>query len=643
MKSFIGKIFIFLFFILISVSAYAAEPVKINGLVFDNSDKLIYINLTGTIDENVTFSKGYLKEPDRIYLDINNTILTTPKKNYNAKYSDFNNIKISQFTLDPKTVRIVFEYNEKLDLSAFKVYKNKDSVFIKTKRTLVNSPKLKTVYSNSKADKRITFFEGAVYEDAVSSVLSADEVTVNTGNSDNEILKELQTGSSQKDYKINSKYYIDSVTETKNGILINGIGKLNLIPSFALDEPSRLIVDIDDAVLAKDLRNKTFATGKIQTTENSGEIGLNSRDTLKLGQNNQSIVRLVIRGEGAKNYRGIISPDSKSLYLTNKSNIIETKMSDINANLVKSHHSKFKNLDVTEFNFDDSAAFNVFEENSNLYIDINNVNLFDDAVLEPVYKGISNFKTVRIASDKLRLIIPYDKESDMLAVKTTPDNDCIKIYVKKDATSSLKEKEKPKIVLVPSSIIAGKKPSQISNLFTVVIDAGHGGSDVGATRNNIYEKDITLKIAKLVEKKLNQKNVKTYMVREKDKTVSLAERCDFSNEKKPDIFVSIHVNSSTNENIKGIETHWYKSDSLNYANCVHKEMQKKIKKWNTNDRGLFNSKFYVINHTEAPAILCEIGFISNKEERDEITKAERQEETAEAIADGIYNYLKAKK
>ena len=632
-----------MFFILISVSAYAAEPVKINSLVFDNSDNLIYINSTGVIDENVTFSKGYLKEPDRIYLDINNAILTTPQKNYNAKYSDFNNIKISQFTLEPKTVRIVFEYNKKLDLSAFKVYKNKDSVFIKTKKTLVNSPKLKTVYSNSKADKRITFFEGAVYEEAASSILSADEVTVNANNSDNEILKELQTGSSQKNYKINSKYYIDSVTETKNGILINGIGKLNLIPSFALDEPSRLIIDIDDAVLAKDLRNKTFAAGKIQTTENADEIGLNSRDTLKLGQNNQSIVRLVIRGEGAKDYRGIISPDSKSLYLTNKSNIIETKMSDINANLVKSYHSKFKNLDVTEFNFDDSVAFNVFEENSNLYIDINNVNLFDDAILEPVRKGISDFKTVRIASDKLRFIIPYDKENDMLAVKTTPDNDCIKIYVKKDMTSSLKEKEKPKIVLVPSSIIAGKKPSQISNLFTVVIDAGHGGSDVGATRNNIYEKDITLKIAKLVEKKLNKKNVKTYMVREKDKTVSLAERCDFSNEKNPDIFVSIHVNSSTNENIKGVETHWYKSDSLNYANCVHKEMQKKIKKWNTNDRGLFNSKFYVINHTEAPAILCEIGFISNKEERDEITKAERQEETAEAIADGIYNYLKAKK
>ena len=72
-------------------------------------------------------------------------------------------------------------------------------------------------------------------------------------------------------------------------------------------------------------------------------------------------------------------------------------------------------------------------------------------------------------------------------------------------------------------------------------------------------------------------------------------------------------------------------------------MQKKIKKWNTVDRGLFNSKFYVINHTDAPAILCEIGFISNKDERDEIIKTKRQKEIAEAIANGIYNYLKAKK
>ena len=72
-------------------------------------------------------------------------------------------------------------------------------------------------------------------------------------------------------------------------------------------------------------------------------------------------------------------------------------------------------------------------------------------------------------------------------------------------------------------------------------------------------------------------------------------------------------------------------------------MAKNVKKWKTVDRGLFKSQFYVINHTEAPAILCEIGFISNKDEREEIIKTKRQKEIAEAIADGIYKYLKARK
>ena len=65
-------------------------------------------------------------------------------------------------------------------------------------------------------------------------------------------------------------------------------------------------------------------------------------------------------------------------------------------------------------------------------------------------------------------------------------------------------------------------------------------------------------------------------------------------------------------------------------------------KWNTKDRGLFKSQFYVINHTEAPAILVEIGFISNADERKAITTQKRQSEIAKAISDGIMEYLKNK-
>ena len=67
-----------------------------------------------------------------------------------------------------------------------------------------------------------------------------------------------------------------------------------------------------------------------------------------------------------------------------------------------------------------------------------------------------------------------------------------------------------------------------------------------------------------------------------------------------------------------------------------------MKEIDTNDRGLIKSKFYVINHTTVPAILCEIGFISNDKERNELISEKRKKATAKAIAEGIIEYLKGK-
>ena len=609
-----------------------SDAVKINNIVFDNADNIIFLQTTGIINENITFTKGYLKQPDRIYIDINNAILTTPKKNYQAKYSKINNVKISQFTLEPKTVRLVFEYNDKLDLSSFNIYKNKNSIFIKTSKKLVDNSRFSPVYSNSKASERSTFYMGTVFEK--ENPLTSDDITTIDSAPKNEITKDLTVKPQEEVKKTASKYYIDSIQNTKDGILIHGIGRLSIIPPFFLENPNRLIIDLDDSVVSPDLRNKTFSIG-----ENSQEAVKN--ETLRLGQNSQSIARLVIEGLNAKSYRAIISPDSKSLYITKKENIITAKMADNNANLISSAYSNLKGIQLISFSFSDSVAFNVFEENSNLYLDINNVNMYDDNVLEPVLRALPNVTTTRVALDKLRITIPQNNNDNItrhISVKTSPDNDEIRIYTKLTGTNR-------RIVgstLIPA-IISKIKVPEITNLYTVVIDAGHGGEDVGATRENIYEKDITLKIAKLLEEKLKDKKVKTYMVRDKDKTVSLADRCEFSNKKEPDLFVSVHVNSSINESILGVETHWWKEDSKKYAQVVHNEMAKNVKKWKTVDRGLFKSQFYVINHTEAPAILCEIGFISHKKEREEIIKQKRQEEIAEAIADGIYNYLKARK
>ena len=144
-------------------------------------------------------------------------------------------------------------------------------------------------------------------------------------------------------------------------------------------------------------------------------------------------------------------------------------------------------------------------------------------------------------------------------------------------------------------------------------------------------------ISKKVYDLLVKKGYDVYMTRDKDEFVSLQDRVTISENISPDIFVSIHVNSSNAEAPNGLETHYYKDNSLQLAKTVHASLLNNIK---ANNRGLFKSKFYVINHTTAPAILIEIGFISNTAERAQLVSESRKQATAKAIAEGIHEYLK---
>lgn len=172
------------------------------------------------------------------------------------------------------------------------------------------------------------------------------------------------------------------------------------------------------------------------------------------------------------------------------------------------------------------------------------------------------------------------------------------------------------------------------------MDAGHGGTDCGAIGGGIQEKDITLDIAKRVEKLLKQKGYDVKMTRSDDTFVSLQDRVEISEDYNPDIFVSIHVNSSVRPEITGVETHYYHQESISLAQTVHSALASAIQ---TVNRGLFKSKFYVINHTTSPAILIEIGFISNADERNQLVGETRKQATAKAIADGIQKYLQQHK
>jgi len=172
---------------------------------------------------------------------------------------------------------------------------------------------------------------------------------------------------------------------------------------------------------------------------------------------------------------------------------------------------------------------------------------------------------------------------------------------------------------------------------TVVLDAGHGGSDPGAQRGSVQEKELTLSIAERVKKRLEAAGMRVVMTRSDDQFVSLEDRVKITNEISPRLFLSVHINSmESTTDIHGIETYYQTDQSRPLADAIHHELVSELE---APDRAVRKARFYVINHTPIPAVLAEVGFISNKEERDRLISSDYQSKVAEALSDGVILYL----
>lgn len=173
----------------------------------------------------------------------------------------------------------------------------------------------------------------------------------------------------------------------------------------------------------------------------------------------------------------------------------------------------------------------------------------------------------------------------------------------------------------------------------VTLDAGHGGRDSGAVGNGLLEKDIALSTTLKVGNTLNRHGIKVHYTRTTDVYVGLGERVKRANNNGSDIFVSIHVNSVENPKAHGIETLYYPTSIKGSKLAL--TIQNKLKAIATADRGIKpRPNLVVLNSTNMPAALTEIGFIKNKKDVDIITK--RQDEVSELIAQGILEYLGVK-
>ena len=189
----------------------------------------------------------------------------------------------------------------------------------------------------------------------------------------------------------------------------------------------------------------------------------------------------------------------------------------------------------------------------------------------------------------------------------------------------------------------------------VYLDAGHGGYDPGASYFGISEKSLTLAIQSRVKAKLEAEGYQVVTTRTSDTYVDLTDRSRAANASESDIFVSIHINASGSSVAQGIETYYYQpyaeypsrinaayhanptrlsmSDTL--ANAIQSSL---INATGAQNQGVKRQTFAVLRETTAPAVLLELGFLSNPQEAARLNTSAYQETLANAIVAGIKSY-----
>jgi N-acetylmuramoyl-L-alanine amidase len=175
--------------------------------------------------------------------------------------------------------------------------------------------------------------------------------------------------------------------------------------------------------------------------------------------------------------------------------------------------------------------------------------------------------------------------------------------------------------------------------FLVVVDAGHGGKDVGAkgVAGNV-EKDFTLSVVKrMIERLKKYPEFQVVATRTTDVYVTLQDRVKQANELNADLFISVHANSFKPES-RGTETFYYNANSAEFARVVHRHLLAATK---FPDRKVKTAPFYVIKNTKMPAVLTETGFLTNPYENSQLTSPAFQEKVAQALVDAIREYYQS--
>lgn len=185
----------------------------------------------------------------------------------------------------------------------------------------------------------------------------------------------------------------------------------------------------------------------------------------------------------------------------------------------------------------------------------------------------------------------------------------------------------------------------------IALDAGHGGSDTGAIGpTGVTEKGVTLRVAKALQKLLQAEGATVLMTRTTDTEVSpkkanasdveeLQARCDVGNDGNADIFISMHMDSFTNSTPSGTTGYYYTKGSKASQRLAQYVSEGVVTALGTGNRGTKSCNFYVVKHTDMPATLVEMAFISNDKEEKLMNSETGINRAAEGILNGLRRFF----
>lgn len=386
---------------------------------------------------------------------------------------------------------------------------------------------------------------------------------------------------------------------------------------FRLTNPSRIVIDLYNNVIES--KETTAASGSLYTR-------------IRTGQFDSTTARIVLEIPDNINYETTTSGNRLTIKLSNSGTKNISLQGDVGSFSIKITGKGIK--EKIEQNREDIIVEDDSSSNTFTFlfphgiVDLGSGMLeVGDSIMESVQtltSGNSAFLSIKLNKSGIQYNIRYTTSNDEVLIepiagnsKNTGSGSGTQTGGKSDTGTETK--------LNPA--YSGK---------LVVLDAGHGGSDPGATYGNDekwYNLDITLRLEKL----LKEKGVNVKLTRSADVFVGLDERAEMANEWGAWLFVSIH-NNALMKAMHGTMTFYYPTSSKGreYATIIHNDM---VKNLGSNDLGIRTAKFVVLKKTKMPAVLVEVGCLTNDEELAKLNTEEYRQKAAESLCESILKII----